>query len=509
MGGACGLATFRGYVDALRDHGDLVDVTCEVDPWLELGAIVRRSYDLRAPAPLFHRLKGARSDCRVLGAPAGLSARPGAGLCRIALSLGLSAHASGTEIVDALASAAETAPVGAVLVESAPCQENVMTGDAVDLTALPFPWIHAADGGRYVNTFGVVVVRSPDSAWTNWSISRQMLVDARHMAGGVPASQHLGMIHAQWKALGEATPFATVLGVDPATAFFASMPLADGVDEAGVVGGYRDAPVEVVRCRTVDLEVPAECELVIEGFIDSMETVPEGPMGEYTGYVNPGASSRHPLWHVTAVTHRDRPIVPVVAAGPPAEENHTVWGTAQAAAVLHELRAAGLPVVSCWMPFEAACQWLVVSVRCDWPSLGWSSRAALASAVGDVVFSSKAGVAVPRVSVVENDIDICDLAQIVWADATRCHPRDDVIPFADRPMLGLPIFLAPDDKSRSRTTKVVRDCLSADRTKPFGALERVTFEAGWPGETRARVLAKWDRYGFPAVPAVPTIKEGA
>ena len=475
-----------------------------VDPSLELGAIIRRSYDLRAPAPLFHALKGSRPGDRVLGAPVGLSAHRGYELCRIALSLGLRPTVSGAEIIDTLASAASAPPIGPNHVTSAACRENVVTGGRVNLADLPIPWIHGADGGPYVNTYGVIAVRSPDAAWTNWSIARQMLVDARRMAGGVASSQHLGMIHAQWKSLGKPTPFATALGVDPLIPFFASMPLPGGVSEADVVGGYRGRALDVVHCETVDLEVPASSEIVIEGFIDETQSVPEGPMGEYTGYVSAGASSPQPVWHVTAVTHRDQPILPVVAAGPPAEENHTVWGVAQAGVLLHHLREAGLPVVSCWMPFEAACQWLVVSVRRDWPSLEWPTRLDLATAVGDLVFSSKAGVAVPRVFVVEDDIDITDIGQVVWAYASRSHPARDTLALEDQPMLNLPIFLTADEKARSRATKVVHNCLVADRTKPFGNLERVTFGDGWPQDIRSRVVSNWSRYGFPTAPPAPS-----
>ena len=156
------------------------------------------------------------------------------------------------------------------------------------------------------------------------------------------------------------------------------------------------------------------------------------------------------------------------------------------------------------MPFEAACQVLVVSVRRDWPSLGWTSRRDLAAAVGELVFSSKAGVAVPRVIVVEDDIDITDIAQVVWAYASRGHPVHDTLALEDQPMLNLPIFLTADEKARSRATKVIHNCLVADRAKPFGILERVTFEEGWPENIRSRVVSNWSRYGFPTIPPAPS-----
>jgi UbiD family decarboxylase len=157
------LSSLREYLDALRDLGELQEVAHEVDWNLEIGAVTRRCYETGAPAPLFGRVKGAEPGFRVLGAPAGLSARPGQRFARIAVSVRLPPGATALEIVEALSRAEDNPPIPPRVVADAPCKRHVFTGDAVDLMRLPAPLIHDGDGGRYINTWGTIVARSPVS----------------------------------------------------------------------------------------------------------------------------------------------------------------------------------------------------------------------------------------------------------------------------------------------------------------------------------------------------------
>src|SRR6516225_9359665 len=136
------LKSLRDYIDQLKALGEIQEIDVEVDWDLEMGAIIRRSYELRAPAPLFNRITGIEPGFRVLGAPAGLSRRPGASLCRIALSLGLPPQATAHEIVAALADAHDRPPIPPRRVSDGPCKEHKLLGDAIDLGRLPTPLIH-------------------------------------------------------------------------------------------------------------------------------------------------------------------------------------------------------------------------------------------------------------------------------------------------------------------------------------------------------------------------------
>jgi 4-hydroxy-3-polyprenylbenzoate decarboxylase len=484
----------REYVDQLRALGEVQPIDAEVDWNLELGAIVRRSYELRAPAPLFRRIKGIEPGFRVLGAPAGLSRQPGLALCRIALSLGLPPQSTAGEIVTALADAHDRPPLRPRRVPDGPCKENKLLGPDVDLWRLPAPLIHDGDGGRYLNTWGTVVVQTPDGRWTNWSISRTMVTGKNTMAGLVLPQQHLGMIYARWKSLGRPMPYALALGTEPVIPFVSGMPLDDGVDEADFVGGYLGEPVEVVGCETVDLQVPATSEMVLEGTVSIDEVEPEGPMGEYSGYLNPGGGSPQPVFHVSAMTYRHEPILPVVAAGEPVEENHTCWGLAISGQVLWELRTRGFPVSSCFCPFQSAGHWLVVTVNNSYRERIKAAR--LVQDLAEILFHSRAGSLIPKVILLGDDIDPTNLEEVVWALATRCHTERGPVLFPEEAVLPLVGYLTPEERRRRRSTKVIYNCLPPDDLPAGQMPKRSSFGHAWPREMQEWVIANWERYGY-------------
>jgi UbiD family decarboxylase len=256
--------SLRDYIEALKQLGEVQEIEREVDWNLEIGAIIRRCNETGAPAPLFNTIRGIEKGFRVFGAPAGVSQHKGLYLARMALSLGLDAHASGPELVTALAQARERPLLAPRRVETAAHKQHILRGDEVDLLRFPTPLIHQADGGRYFNTWGTIVVQSPDKKWTNWSITRMMLLDGKRMTGLIHSQQHVGRIHAMWRELGKPTPFALVQGCEPAVPLVSGMSLPEPVDESAFLGAYFGEPLEVVRCEMSDLEVPATAEIVAE-----------------------------------------------------------------------------------------------------------------------------------------------------------------------------------------------------------------------------------------------------
>jgi 4-hydroxy-3-polyprenylbenzoate decarboxylase len=488
------LKSLREYIDCLRAIGELQEIDVEVDWYLEMGAIIRRSYELRAPAPLFQRIKDIEPGFRVLGAPAGVSRQRGRELARLAISLGLDASASAQDMVRMLAAAHDRAGIPPRRCANGPCKENKRLGPDVDLWRLPAPYIHEGDGGRYLNTWGTVVVRTPDGRWTNWSITRIMVTGKNTLAGAVIPSQHLGIIHAEWKALNRPMPFALAIGTEPVIPFVSGMPLDENVNEADFVGAYLGEPVDVVDCETVDLQVPATAEIVIEGSVAPGETVLEGPMGEYSGYLSPGGGMPSPVFLVSALTYRDNPILPVVAAGEPIEENHTCWGLAVSAQVLWELRKQGFPAAMCFSPFESAAHWLVVTV--ERTALAKYSAEQLASELGDLLFRSRAGNLIPKILLADEDVDPTNLAEVVWAFATRCHPVKGQSVKPDQRVLPLVAYLTPHERKAARGTKIIYHCLPPDAPSPEQAARRSSFRFLWPREIQERVVQNWQRYGF-------------
>lgn len=494
------LRSLREFIAALKAIDDVQPIDAEVDWNLEIGAIIRRSYDLRAPAPLFNRIAGYQdSGFRVLGAPAGLNALPGKSLARIALALGLPPEAEGRGIMEAIVAAHAREPIPPRFVEaaSAPCKQNIQIGDDVDLLAFPTPLIHGNDGGRYIQTYGMNIARTPDGAWTNWSVNRMMIVDKNRLSCLIPPPQHLGIIRSQWIARGEPMPIVLALGVEPALPFMGGMPLPQNVDESHFLGAYFGEPLDVVHGETVDLPVPATAEIVIEGHISvsDEDVAMEGPMNEYPGY-NANDASPKPVFRVSAISYRDNAILPVVAAGPPVEEDHTVTGTMHAAEILYNLRQANLPVSLCWFSYESALHWLIISVHSNWhETLNIDSRE-FAERIGNIVFEGKPGFGVPKILLVEDDVDITDVDQVVWAFSTRAHPAHGEIQFRCEPNAALFVYLDEIEKETYRGSKVIHNCLLADRFDKNDRPVKGSFENGWPAEIQKRVLANWRYYGY-------------
>ncbi|HEY2696507.1 MAG TPA: UbiD family decarboxylase [Pseudonocardiaceae bacterium] len=486
----------RSHLAALAELGELQRVDRTVATDLELGAIVRRCCEIGAPSPLFTSLDRGEPGFRVLGAPASTSSQPHHRLARIALALGLPPTAKGLDIVEALTAARQREPIPPRLVENGPCKQHVLLGNDVDLEIFPTPRIHDGDGGRYFNTWGALIVQDPEGHWTNWTISRLMIHDRRTLVGPLAPTQHIGQIFEQWRRLGQPMPFAVAQGGHPAIPFACAMPIPREVDEVAFLGAYLGAPLDVVTCETNVLQVPADAEIVIEGHVDPSRTGPEGPMGEYSGYIATH-TWQAPLFHVDAITYRDEAILPVVAAGEPIDETHTASGTVYAAEALHQLRTAGLPVTTCWLPYEAATSWFVATVPAHWRDEFAGTSTDLVNQIASTYFHSKPGVELAVVIVTYDDVDPTDISALVWAMATRMHPHNGAIYFPDEPITPLPPSWSGADRAVMRATKVAYNCLYGDEyPDPADLPRRSSFRYCYPDSLQQDVLRNWESYGF-------------
>jgi len=483
------LKDLREYLSALKTIGELQEIDVEVDWNLEIGAIIRRAYDLRAPAPLFNKIKDIEDGFRVLGGSGGLSAQKGLRLARIAISLGFSPDTGAKEIVNTIADAIAREGIPPRVLENGACHENILTGDDIDLMRFPVPFIHHGDGGRYINTWGTVIVDTPDKSWTNWSINRIMLLDKKRMTGLVPSQQHLGIIHKVWSDQGEPTPFALALGAPPAVPFFSGMPIPERMSEVNVMGALYDEGVEVVKCKTVDLHVPANTEIVIEGTISNVETEEEGPMGEFAGYMGVHDTPQ-PVYHISAITYRNNPILPTVFAGVPVEDTQTCCGTMYSAAILHELRKNNFPATNCFLLFESAVHWLIVTVHR--PCKSYEETHDLTQKAKEIIFKSKPGVDIPKVMLVDDDIDPSDAEQVMWAFSTRCHPQRDAHYYDHQKTLPLLHYLNAAEKKDMSSTKVIFNALLPG----FDRCEISGFEYNVSPELQNKVKNSWSKYGF-------------
>jgi 4-hydroxy-3-polyprenylbenzoate decarboxylase len=284
---------------------------------------------------------------------------------------------------------------------------------------------------------------------------------------------------ADWRGMGERMDVAIVLGTDPVTAYTASAPLPKHIDELMLAGFLREKPVELVRCKTVDLEVPARAEIVIEGYIARGELRDEGPFGDHTGYYTP--SEPFPVVHVTAVTTRRDPIYPSIIVGVPPQED--AWlGRATERLFLPAVRMTMPEVVDYDLPIEGAFHNLcIVAIRKAYPG---HARKVMHAIWGTGLLSLTKGIVV-----VDADVDVHDYGQVMWQVGANVDPARDVV-LADGPL---------DHLDHAPALQFHGGKLGIDATAK-GPAEG--YERGWPDqirmsdEVRERVTSRWADYGI-------------
>lgn len=481
------LADLRSYLSVLDELGDIEHVTRVVNADLEAAAITRRSTEQRKPAPLFERIAGFGAGFRMVGAPGALSGIPGHPLARVSLSVGLPHTTTAAELVEQLRQAGHRTPVPPRLVSAgkAPCKQNILRGEQARLDRFPIPVVHTDDGGPYVNTWGVIVARTPDGRWTNWSISRIMMLGAQRMTGLVLPGQHLGMIWHEWEKLGQPMPYALVQGGAPGVPVVGGLPIPEDADEGAYLGALLGEPVDVVTCETLDLEVPATAEVVIEGHVSPTRDAIEGPFAEFHGYAL-DETSPQPVFSVEAITYRDDPIWPLAVPGRPVDDSHVAPAAGFSANVVAILRDAGLPVTTAWMPLDAACHWMVVTVPENWRDLlPGVDTAGFVHRIGEVLSPTRAGRNCPVTYVLDDDVDPSNDSDLLWALGTRVHPVNRQEHW-DGPIMPWYECYLEDERHRGRGATAVHDGLlsAAGRRVP-----PATFDAVYPVDVRSRVLA--------------------
>ncbi|KAI1387612.1 putative 3-octaprenyl-4-hydroxybenzoate carboxy-lyase [Hypoxylon trugodes] len=489
---------FRSYVQALKDDGDLVEINKECDPHLEVGAITRKALEDEDKAPLFNKLKGQNENglWRILGAVNGLRPDPKQVFGRIARHIGLPPTASAKQIMDKIIEAKSGTPIPPKVVESGPCKEFRLTPDQFDLEKLPCPLLHQSDGGKYVQTYGMQCFRTPDGTWTNWAIARAMVHDRNHLAGAVLEVQHIGKIHAMWKKLGKDMPVAIAFGAPPAAIMAASMPLPDGVSEPEYVGSLVGAPVEVVKCETNDIYVPANSEIVFEGSISANEKVPEGPFGEMHGYIFPGQTHQWAKYTIDMITHRKDAIMPISNPGRLTDETQTMIGPLAAAEIGFLLKSKGFPIKESWSPFESQVTWVVLQIDTEKLRAMKTTPAEFSRGIGDIVFHAKCGSMIHRLVLVGDDIDIYNFKDVSWAFCTRCRPRMDEYFYED--VIGYPLipYMGHGNGDMWKGGKVVSDALLPAEYTIGRLWEEASFRGSFPKELQEKVLSEWETLGY-------------
>ena len=388
----------RSYLDLVkrRTPGDFEIVVREVDPAYEITALVVKleREAKRRPVLLFEKVKGTRFP---------VLTNLHASRSRLAAAMG--APPEGT--LRAYLHAMEK-PIPPKIVPTGPVREVVLTGDRVNLYDLPQIVHHEGDAGPYV-TAAISFAKDPTAAIWNCAYNRLQIKGRDTTSIHLTTGKHLWEFHRIAEARGEPLPVAFVIGVHSAIALGALAIGSIDEDERAIMGGLLGEPLELVRCETSDVLVPAHAEMVLEGEILPGTRIPEGPFGEFTGY-SLGERPREVV-RVRAITHRRDAIFQDITV---AHLDHLLLSTVPIEANLYRAVRAMVPTVTAVrVPGPFTC---FVSIEARVP--GQAKNAILAVLGADLYMK--------RVVVVDQDVDVFDDRQVNWAIATRCQPDRDI-----------------------------------------------------------------------------------
>lgn len=482
---------FQTFLKQLAAAGELKRVVAEVDPRLEMGAIAHRV--ARAPeggpALLFERPLGAsmpvamnvygsyRRMAMALGVdgdPCGLDAVGD----RIEQLLREALPKPGASFLDKLAKLPVLAEVAAWMPRSVRrglCQEIVLRGAEADLSRLPVLTTWPGDGGPFI-TMGMSHLRAKNGQ-RNMGLYRLQVFDGRTL--GFHAQVHHDGARHGW-APGERMPVAVSFGGDPALLYAATAPLPPFISEVLFAGFLRREGFDMVKCVTSDLEVPADSELVIEGWVDPGERRREGPFGDHTGYYS--LADDYPVLHVEALTMRKDPVYPATIVGRPPQED-AFLGLATERIFLPLLRLLVPELVDLHLP-AAGCfhNLAIVAIRKEFPGQAQKVMHALWGA-GQMMFTK-------AIVVVDADIDPHDLREVLFRVTSNVDPRRDLL-FTEGPLDAL-------DHSADRFAFGHK--VGIDATRKSAALDG--FQREWPQdlafpeEILERITRRWPEYGF-------------
>ncbi len=469
----------RNFITAIERTGDLHRIQREVDWDMEVGAVSRRVFEQGGPALWFEKIKDYPSEYSILNGPV-------ATWRRVAMALDLDPESSVRQIYSAYEQRREK-KLKPVLVESAPCQENVMTGPDVDIYQLPAPMVHDGDGGRYIGTWDIVITKDPDSGWTNWGMYRFMTHTRNMLTGWPQATSQLALVMKEkYLPFKKPMPIAIVIGCEPVCHLVATDPYKPGEDEVEHAGGLRGSPVELVQCKTNDLRVPAQAEIVIEGEVLPDRIALEGPFGEYPGYRS-GTMGEGVLVQVTAITHRNHPIITLTTLGIPPDDSSIAASLTAAIAMKRGLKRRGVPVTEVYVPPEGVTHLVVVGVD--------HGGSKVARQVLD--FFTARRVMVSKIIVVDSDVDVFDMNQVIHAFATKCHPGRGIIleHYEGRGNALTPCYSA-DERRRLKGTSAVLDATWPEEWEDEAVPVKSSFETTYPDPVKKKILKNWRSYGL-------------
>ena len=426
----------RDFITNLEKQGELKRITTEVDPHLEMTEICDRVLRAGGPAILFENPKGSKIPvlANLFGTPK-----------RVALGMGEDSVEALREVGKLLAFLKEPEPpkgmkdawdklpifrqvlnMGPKVVKKAPCQEQVIEGDAIDLADYPIQLCWPEDAAPLI-TWGLVVTKGPHKTRQNLGIYRQQVIGKNRVIMRWLSHRGGALDFKEWQQThpGEPFPIAVVLGCDPATILGAVTPVPDTLSEYAFAGLLRGSKTELVKCIGSDLQVPAHAEIVLEGFIYPDDMAPEGPYGDHTGYYNEVDS--FPVFTIERITQRKKPIYHSTYTGRPPDEP-AILGVALNEVFVPILQKQFPEIVDFYLPPEG-CSYRMAVVSMKKQYAGHAKRVMMGvwSFLRQFMYTK-------FVIVVDDDVNVRDWQDVIWAITTRMDPARDTVLIENTPI---------------------------------------------------------------------------
>ncbi len=474
----------RAFITVLEKHKLLKRIKAEVDPYLEISEITDRVTKAGGPALLFENVKGFNMPvlinafgtmqhmCLALGVDNLDSiADRVRELVKPKVPEGL------WEKIAMLPKLHEMSKFVPKMVKSAPCQEVVIKEGPM-LSQIPALNCWPKDGGPFI-TLPLVCTKDPETGERNVGMYRMHVYDNERTAMHWQLHKH-GKAHwEKYRKLGKRMEVAVALGGDPATTYSGTAPMPDGMDEFLFAGFLRKEPVELVKCKTIDVEVPASAEIILEGYVDPEDLRVEGPFGDHTGFYSP--ADLYPTFNVTAVTMRKDAIYQTIIVGKPLQEDYFL-GKATERIFLPMLQMVVPEIVDMNFPPEGVFHnCVIVSIKKSYPGQAKKVMSALWG-MGQMMFTR-------MIIVVDAHINVQDLSEVAWVVTNNMDPKRDFL-FTEGPV---------DTLTHSVSHEAYGSKVGIDATEK-GKAEGM--ERPWPEviemspEVKERVTSRWKEYGL-------------
>ncbi|HJS68008.1 MAG TPA: menaquinone biosynthesis decarboxylase [Nitrososphaera sp.] len=471
------------YVEALEQAGQLKRVVAKTSPNLEIAEVMRRLMYSNGPAVLFENVEG--SGMQVLGNTFGSMKRLEIALetedfteigKRITELTKMKMPSGMLNKLKMLPKLSEIGEYGPKYVDSGPVTEVVET-DKASLSSMPVLKSFPGDAGRFI-TFGLTVTKHPETEIRNFGVYRIQIIDDKHAImhwqTHKRGAQHFKMMKEQGKKI----EVAIVIGADPATVFSAVAPVPEGMDKYLFSGIARKRGVKLVKCRTVDLEVPANAEIVLEGHVDPDDLKMEGPFGDHTGYYTP--AEPFPTFTLTGIMRRKNPIYLTTVVGKPILEDAYI-GKVIERSFLPLVQMFHPEVVDFSMPAAGWFQGLaIMSIKKQYPGQAKKVMMGLWG-MGQLALTK-------MFIVVDSDVNVHDINDMIWAVTTRADPARDTVIINNTPT----DTLDPASPLVNLGSKLGIDATT--KWKEEGYTREIQQLAVVDEETKALVDKKWREY---------------